>query len=225
MSPLRAVLEVPVTPDRETARELARDELARREYSENEPGLVSRAIAWGFDRVAELLDRASGPGGGSVLAIVLLVLLVVAVGVAVRWRVGPLARTVRAEPLLREQGVTAQDYRAEADRLAAAGQWQPAVRARLRAIIRGLEERGLLDPRPGRTAHEAAYEAGQLLPGQADTLRRGADVFAGIAYGGGQADQQAHDLLRKVDDDVRAARPTVAAPPSAARWALPGADR
>ncbi|NHC13037.1 DUF4129 domain-containing protein [Motilibacter deserti] len=226
MAPLVSGLEVPVVPDRDTARELARDELARREYSENEPGLVSRVLGWVFDRIGELLDRASSPGGGTVLAILLLVLPASAVLVAIRWRLGPVARTVRAEPLLAGHDRSAADHRAEADRHAAAGEWQLAVRARLRAVIRGLEERGLLDPRPGRTAHEAAYEAGLVLPGQADALRRGAEVFDGIAYGGRRADQQAHDLLRRVDDDVRAARPAAAAGArSPGSWALPGAGQ
>ena len=54
----------------------------------------------------------------------------------------------------------------------------------MRAIVRSLEERALLDPRPGRTADEAAAEAGRALPAHADRLRAAARDFDDVTYGG-----------------------------------------
>ena len=69
---------------------------------------------------------------------------------------------------------------AAADAHAARGEWADAVRERLRAVVRSLEERAVLDERPGRTADEAAAEAGTALPTCADDLRRSARLFDDI---------------------------------------------
>jgi hypothetical protein len=101
----------------------------------------------------------------------------------------------------------AADHRAAADAAAARGAWADAVRERLRAIVRGLEERGLLDARPGRTADEAAMEAGLALPSCAEDLRRAARLFDDVWYGGRTATDEHDRQLREVDAAVRAARP------------------
>ena len=60
--------------------------------------------------------------------------------------------------------------RAAADAAAAAGDWALAVLERFRAIVRGLEERTVLDERAARTAHEAALAAAARLPALAAEL-------------------------------------------------------
>ena len=78
---------------------------------------------------------------------------------------------------------------------------------RLRATVRGLEERDLLDTRAGRTADEAAAEAGRALPTLADELRAAARTFDEVRYGGRTADAATDARLRTLDDAVRRTKP------------------
>jgi hypothetical protein len=128
--------------------------------------------------------------------------------VAVRLKVGPLARSGQADhELFAGRPQSAAEHIAAADAHAAAGAWAEAVRERLRAVVRSLEERGLLDPRPGRTADEVAWEAGAVLPHCASDLRAAVRVFDDVWYGGRQATQE-HDLqLRALTAKVASARP------------------
>jgi len=75
-------------------------------------------------------------------------------------------------------------------------------------VVRDLEERGLLDERPGRTAHEAARLAGAALPSVAELLARGGDLFDDVVYGDRDATADDDATMRALDAAVRAARPT-----------------
>jgi hypothetical protein len=105
---------------------------------------------------------------------------------------------------------SSDEHRAAADAAAARGAWADAVRERLRAIVRGVEERGVLDARPGRTADEAAAEAGAVLRSCADDLRRAARLFDDVWYGGRTATQASDEEMRRIDAAVRSARPVAA---------------
>ena len=61
--------------------------------------------------------------------------------------------------------------------------WRVAVVERYRAVVAELEERGVIDPRPGRTADEAAADAGAVLPAVAADLGAGARLFDAVHYG------------------------------------------
>ena len=78
----------------------------------------------------------------------------------------------------------AAEHRRRADGFAGEGRFAEAVRERMRAIVRELETRGVLEPRPGRTADEVAREAGALVPAVAPDLRTAATVFDEVWYGG-----------------------------------------
>lgn len=203
-------LEVPVGLGREAARQAARDELAKHVYQQARPSLSERALRWVYEHVAHVLDRVAGVSPGGYVGVVVIVLLVVAAVVAVRLKVGPLARSARTEsPLFLGRPRSAAEHRAAADRHAAAGEWAEAVRERLRAVIRSLEERSLLDPRPGRTADEAAAEAGRALPDCAAGLREAARLFDDVWYGGRTATQATDRTLRTLDERVQASRPVL----------------
>lgn len=198
----------PVELARDEAARLAREELAKQVYRDAGPGLVQRVVGWLIERAGRLFDEVAGvsPGGYAGIAVVLL--LVVAAVVAVRLKVGPLGRREAGEQaLFSGRARTAAEHRAAADAHAAAGEWAEAVRERLRAVVRSLEERAVLDERPGRTADEAAAEAGVALPAVAAELRRAARLFDDIWYGGRPAGPESDAALRAVDEQVRAARP------------------
>lgn len=204
--------DLPVVPDRDTAREWLAGELSKPEYAERESLLV-RLINWLIERLTSI-DWPSAPLSGPQVGLV--VVLVVVVALLVAWLVaGPvrLGRAARrsAEVLDTEDTRTAAQLRASADAAASAGDWRTAVVERFRAVVRGLEERVVIDPRPGRTAQEAAADAGARLPAQAAALRSGADLFDGVEYGDRVAGGDDDATLRALDAAVVAARPEVAA--------------
>lgn len=202
------IASVPVDLGRDEAAQLAREELAKQVYRDAGPGLVERLVRWLLEQAGRLLDGAAGvsPGGYSGLVVVLL--LVAAAVVAVRLKVGPLGRrAAREEALFVGRTRTAAQHRAAADAHAAAGAWAEAVRERLRAVVRSLEERAVLDERAGRTADEAAAEAGRALPSCAAGLRAAAVLFDEIWYGGRPAGPESYAALRDLDAQVQATRP------------------
>jgi hypothetical protein len=206
------IASIPVEPGRAEAAQLAREELAKQVYRDAGPGLVERLVRWLLDQAGGLLDDVAGVSPGGYAGLVVVLLLVVVAVVAVRLKVGPLGRQVaRDEALFTGRARSAAEHRAAADAHAAAGQWADAVRERLRAVVRSLEERAVLDERPGRTADEAAADAGLALPSCADGLRRAARLFDEIWYGGRPAGPESDATLRALDERVRATRPERAA--------------
>lgn len=196
---------------REAARELARRELQDPKYDEAQPSLVVRLLGKAIDAIRDLFDRASGnvPGGRGGLVVVLLV--VVALVVLVLLKVRPAASGGRGGAVFTSgRALSAEEHRALAHDFAARGELAEAVRERLRAIVRELESRGVLDPRPGRTADEVAREAGQLVPSLAEALRRGATTFDEVWYGGRDADRASYDVLVEVDRLVTSTRMVLA---------------
>lgn len=200
--------DLPVVPDRDTAREWLGSELQKPEYAERE-SLLMRAITWFLERLSEIEWPAaaiSGPQLGIVVVVVVVVVLVIAWLVAGPVRLGR-ERTRSAEVLGAEDTRTAAQLRASADAAAASGDWRTAVVERFRAVVRSLEERVVIEARPGRTAQEAAADAGARLAAQAAALRTGADVFDGVEYGDRAATADDDAVLRALDADVAAARP------------------
>ncbi len=181
---------------RRAAQRLARHELA-------EMSIWQRIWHW----LARLPGAAGSvvPGGWFGL-IALAVLAVLAITIIIFW-VRP-ARTARsrAESVLGGELMTARDYRRAAERLAAAGDYAGAIVEGVRAIAAELDERGVLQPRPGRTADELAAEAGRELPGLADGLRTVTQLFDDIRYGDRDGSHAGYQLVSRVDDEIRAAR-------------------
>ncbi len=213
IAPSYAVLgQVAEQLTRDGARDDARRELLKREYHVGEPSLLDRVTGWIIEKVAELVVEAINvvPGGG--VGLLILIAIVVALIVALRLGVHPgRLRDAVTDRRRGARSMTADDYRAEADRLAASGQWKDAVRARFRAIVRELEQRGVLDVRPGRTAGEIAREAAAAVPAISAPTRSAALVFDAIWYGDRPATAGDHDALRSADDAVRGARLAVLA--------------
>lgn len=202
------IADVPIDIGRDDAQRAAEAELSRPEYAALRPTLLVRAVRWLVERFADFLHHAaqlSPAGYGGLVA--LLVVLVLAV-IAVRLALGRIGRVRKAPAVLfGDAAATAAEHRRAADAHAERGEWALAVRERLRAVVRGLEERDLLDARPGRTAAEVAAEAGRVLPGCAEPLRAAAHLFDDVWYGETPAEPWMDARLRAVDDAVRRARP------------------
>ena len=196
---------------REQAQELARRELSKPDYAEAQPPLVVRLLDQVFEALGNAFDGASGafPGGSSGLVLVLLVVLTAVVLVVLRVRpTGGSAQT--GSVFTGGRALTAADHRERATAAAASGDFAEAVRERLRAVVRELEARGVLDARAGRTADEVAREAGRLVPVLADPLRLAATTFDEVWYGGRAADRASYDVLVEVDRLVTSTRMVLA---------------
>ncbi|MDT0323228.1 DUF4129 domain-containing protein [Streptomyces millisiae] len=204
----------PVVTDREEALREARRELSKPAYAEHEPSLPRRIWNWIWDELLGRLDDVALNTPGGWVGLLVIALLVVALLVALRMRLGALRDAAGPRStggLFGDQPRTAAEHRAAADAHAAAGRWPEAVQERLRAIVRALEERALLEPRPGRTATEAAAEAARPLPTLAADLRVAATTFDGITYGGRPAGPADDARMRDLDQRLAATRPDLTA--------------
>ncbi|WP_411137091.1 DUF4129 domain-containing protein [Streptomyces sp. C10] len=210
--------DIPVRTPRVPAREAAERELSDPRYHQHDPNPIQRALDWLWERVNDLFHAAAGatPGGWiGLLAIAAFVLLLV---VALRLRLGAVRRTpTTSGALFSDTPRTAAEHRATADRHAAEGHWNQAIQDRMRAIVLALEERTLLTPGPGRTADEAATEAGWTLPAYADRLRTAARTFDDVTYGGRPGTERAYTLLTGLDTDLQHAKPDLATTPTRSR--------
>jgi hypothetical protein len=198
----------PLTVPRDPAREAARRELSKRMYHENDPSWFQRALNAFWDWIDDLFSTAASAAPGGTLGLVVIVVAVVAVVAALWWRLGTPRRSPgSAAALFDDRPRAAADHRAAAEAHAAQGHWNQAVQERMRAIVRSLEERALLDVRPGRTADEAATEAGRALPAHSDRLRAAARDFDDVTYGGRSATEPSYRRIADLDRDLERTRP------------------
>ena len=188
--------------DREAAHEAAQRELAKPIYPK--ASLLDRLGDWIQELLYRLiLEGSSIPGGWltiTVLAIVLLVAFIVAVRIARRTM-----RTNRGGDagLFGTHDLSAAEHRATAEAYANQGNWAAAIRHRLRAVGRQLEETGMLNPVPGRTANELARDAGELLPDFDAELRRAATVFNDVTYGERPGTEPNYRMVADLDEALR----------------------
>ncbi|MET9744037.1 DUF4129 domain-containing protein, partial [Streptomyces sp. NPDC006422] len=206
--------EPPVTTPRVPAREAAERELSKPAYHQDDPNWFMRALNKFWDWIGELFSAASDATPGGTVGLLVILLAVVAVAAALWWRLGtPRRSPTSAAPLFDDRPRSAAEHRAAADAHAAQGHWNQAVQERMRALVRSLEERALLDPRPGRTADEAATEAARPLPALADRLRAAARDFDDVAYGGRTATQETYERLSALDAEAERTTPSLAGAP------------
>jgi hypothetical protein len=188
--------------DRDAAHRAAQDELSKPIYSKGSP--TEHFINWVYDQIYRLLQNISSVPGGWFTATVLLILLAVAVVVGIyilRRTMG--TRRGGDHSLFEAAQLTAAQHRATAENLAVEGNWAAAIRHRLRAVARQLEETGVLTPAPGRTANELARDAGAALPHLISELRSAAMVFNDVTYGEQPGTQAAYQMIADLDDHLR----------------------
>ncbi|GLI30894.1 MULTISPECIES: DUF4129 domain-containing protein [Brachybacterium] len=181
------------------ARERILEELAKDEYDDS-PGFVAWLLGAIEDWLARMVDGVDGSSAMQTVIAVLLALVLAAVVVLVLRRTGLLRRSpalavdaaLDAEPVL-----SGEELRGAARDAIDAGRTDDGTVLALRALVRDLEERTLLDVATGMTAHEAATRAALTFPDLRGRLQRGADAFDTAAYSvrsvGGKP---AEDMLR-----------------------------
>ena len=204
--------EIPVEPDAETARRWAEDELSGAEYGEQGRSLLERLQEW----ILGLFGGVDASGSLPPLSLVLvLVLLAAIVFAAIYFAAGPLRRSraaTRRGHVFEDDARSAADMRTASERAAAANDWGLAVLERYRAIVRGLEERGILNEGPGITAHEAATAIVVAFPEYSERVFRTAEGFDAIRYGFGRGDIELYRVATDLDRALmHESRPTVTA--------------
>lgn len=208
--------------DRDTARDAAENELQRPIYAK--PSAGDYVLEWIDDLISRIARAGSTVPGGWFTLTVVAILVVLAVVTAVR-----IARrtmhTQRAGDavLFGDRELSSAEHSAAAERYAAEGQFGPAIRHRLRAVARHLEETGVLQPIPGRTATELAADTGRVFPQLADEFDTAATIFNDITYGDRPASPQDYRRVVALDDHLRSQPHPVAAattaPPATSGWA------
>ncbi|WP_194832513.1 DUF4129 domain-containing protein [Nocardia sp. XZ_19_369] len=104
----------------------------------------------------------------------------------------------------------AADHRAAAENAAQHRDFDSALRERFRAVLRGLEQRGVLEVRRSRTARETADDVTTALPLEvAAEFHPAAHSFDEVVYGGRRATEDEYRRLEYAD------RFSAAAPPPA----------
>lgn len=198
----------PIEIGSDEARRRAEEELAKAKYQDMPDWLADL-----LQRLQDLLEGlARGPAGpsglgGSNWVLLIVVVVILAALVVIVWKVGlPRWRpkTVDAE-VETDPDVEPADYRAAAERAAAAQDWTEAIRHRFRALVRELEHRTILEPRPGRTALEAAGRAAAMMPSVEPDLHRAALGFNDVMYGQIRADRDRYQAMVAAEESVLAA--------------------
>ena len=178
-------------PDAAEARAQAREILEERRFrGSGVPRPFAGVLRWLGDRLqplTDLIDDVSSwtPGGRPVVGIVLSALvLLAALGLArgsIRRRASAAARSDRPRAPAREDPAALER---DADRAAANGEWETAVRLRFRAGLLRLDARALIEYRPSLTTGEVAAAVGSR------TFERVGADFDAIAYGGRPAGER-----------------------------------
>lgn len=197
---MAAAVPGPVTGD--AAQQSAASELRKQIYHRHDPGPVQRVINWFWHQLNHVTSQlGTGPAG---------LLLVAFIGAVVAFA---LLRAGRLPSRRRRSAVdsdldprTGVDHRALAASLAAAGDHANAIREWLRAAVGTLEERGVLDPRPGRTGAEIARQASAQLPDAADALTAAVRAVDEIWFAERPATPDDSELGRLAAEAVRSAR-------------------
>lgn len=205
MSPWWITLQVPVDIGREEAARRAQEELQKAKYG-GVPDWLERFLEWLFDFVERFMEPAgqtSGAPGQNLGVLITVVVLLLGLALII-WRVGLPRWRARAKDAEVEvdSTVAPKDYRTLSEQAAAAGDWAAALRDRFRAIVRELEERTILDVRPGRTALEVAHTASRWLPSVRDELHHAADLFNDVVYGEAPATAESCAAMAAFDEAV-----------------------
>jgi hypothetical protein len=195
--------------DRDAAHDAAQRELSKPIYPKEGP--VDRFTDWLFDLIYRLMMNGSRlPGGWFTIAVVL-TLVAVAVFIAVRIA----RRTMRSRHgddfrVFDASERSAAEFRAAAERYAAEGNWPAAIRNRLRALARQLEENQVLNAVPGRTANELARDATRAFPDLRAELTSAAASFNDVTYGERPGSEASYRGVAGLDEQIRARRSTAA---------------
>jgi hypothetical protein len=193
-------------------RQRADEILQRPEFGRHE-SLMERIVSWIGDLFSKVtFGLGGGPGSlGNLVALVITAGIVVLLVLIVR---SFLSRTRLPKPTVGdeltielEEGRDASDWRSDAERFEAAGQWREAMRARYRELVRLLIDDGVLADLPGRTTGEYRGEFVRARPAHADSFIELTELFEAVWYGGVETDAPDNQRFRQLADASRRREP------------------
>ena len=205
MTPLRTIsAQAPATPDADEARRAAGRELSRPIYHDHHD-LWDRLWSW----IRGLFDADGMVPGAPPWVSTLIVVLVVAAGIAMLILLltrFSSARRVATPPslLVLTDDRDADTLTRAADAAAVQADFATAVVERFRAIIRSLDERGIIDEYPGMTALEAAALTHQALGEHRlmAPLHEAAHLFDAVLYGRVVSTSSQDQQMRELADQM-----------------------
>ena len=202
------MLDVPVDPDIDEAREWIIRELSKPPYRAAEPTWFDRLASAFWDWLSSLQFGGDGSPG---LIWALLALFVVGGLVAIYFVFGAPRRNRRAAVTGTLFGVDdrrdAAALRSSASDAAASGDYARAIEELFRAIARALTERAIVDTFPGTTATTFAASAARFYPASGHRLARSARDFDDVRYLGREGTEATYQRMLDLDADLRKTAP------------------
>ncbi len=203
MIELNLHVDIPVDIGRDEAQQLAQRELLNPLYADARPPWWQRIGSWVWEHFTELLNRFGGATSNHWWLIVVAAVIALIVFVIVRRTGGVKRRRATGDQIFTDRTSSAADHRARAEAAAQIGDWNEAVLESFRAVVRQLEERGALDPRAGRTADEAARDAGRVFGPLRSDLGAAARAFDEVAYGNRTGSTEAYAQISTLDGALK----------------------
>lgn len=198
----------PVDPNAPTARDWVHRELADPIYHQGQP-LLNRLRDWLQEQWNQIPDGAFSSFYGTGAIILAVAIVVIIIGSFLIF--GPVRRTYAKRSaravLSADDTRSAAQIRLDAQQAANAEDWSAATADWFRACVRGMEERTILEERPGRTADETVTAAGLRLPELALLLATAARRFDDVVYGRLTATSQDVKAMQQLDKQVSQTRP------------------
>ncbi|MCU0268769.1 MAG: DUF4129 domain-containing protein [Acidimicrobiales bacterium] len=197
------------TADPDQVRRAADEILSRPEYRPPSRSLLERFFDWLGDVLDEIFGQTFGTGGGGkgtpLLWVVLVVLAVLAVVLVRRFAATRVPKQRGAEIEVDiEPRRSADEWRHEAERLEALGEWKQALRARYRVLVGELLERRVVDDVPGRTTGEYRHEVTAAAPAVAGAFTAASDLFEQAWYGDVPTGEAENRRFRELAEQVLA---------------------
>lgn len=195
---------VPVAPDAPTAREWAKEELAKAVYHPRE-----NPIDWLMRKLSEWLAELSTTDAATKAGIWIAIGIVLAAIIVAIVVVGPMRkrRLVAAlDTSLSEQQLTAENWHEHARRAWQAEDWTATVTTGYRAIVQQGIDRVLIEPLPGLTAREAAISLSERLPDLIPEPLSIATAFDAVNYNDESASREQARATLDLYDALKAAR-------------------
>jgi hypothetical protein len=187
-----------------SARDAAKQVLARPEFHRPGPSIIQRIERWISEAISRALDAISGvAGGGFVASLILIAAVALVVVMLLRFGKGVQRDAPRPAARVRTgRGRSADDWRAEAAQHEAAGKWRDALRCRYRALVAELAGNGLLDDIPGKTTGEERADIARAAPDASPPFTEATALFDDVWYADAPTGAAENERLRSLSDAV-----------------------